>query len=86
VTTRRSWETLSRVDAQDLLEGHVAGHPGRVAMLLERVRSEGGPIEALDFSRASLGPLWAWILATSNPPARPATGEEMVAEGELPWW
>jgi hypothetical protein len=81
----RRWSELRAGETKALFETYVAGHSDRVAALLREVGERGGPIERLDFTRDSLGPLWAWVMENEPPPAGPVSDESMRG-GEPPWW
>jgi hypothetical protein len=79
----RRWDDLTVGEARALLDDYVAGLDSRRAAFLDEVRTRRGPIERLDFSRDSLGPLWSWVMATYPP--IPATDGAMWA-ADPPWW
>lgn len=85
VTRRRTCWDLSRAEATALFEEVVAGHPRRVAALLDTVATRGGPSDRLDFTRDSLHDLWGWVLETQPLPAAPTSDADMRA-GDPPWW
>jgi hypothetical protein len=79
----RRWSELSARESRELLDEYVACHEARLSAFLDEVRARQGPIEQLDFTRESLGPLWVWITAT-YPPA-PASDDQMWSN-DPPWW
>jgi hypothetical protein len=81
----RLFDDLSREEAKALLDDYVAGLPLRVAALLDEVRRAGGPVDHLDFSRASMRPLWIWFLAAHRLPEGPIP-DEVMRRADPPWW
>lgn len=79
----RRWEGLTADEARAVLDEYLAGRQQRLAAFHEEVRRRDGPIERLDFTRGSLGPLWSWVMATYPP--TPSTDDEMWA-ADPPWW
>ncbi len=81
----RLFDDLSREDAKALLEDYVAGVPLRIAAFLDEVERAGGPADRLDFSRASMRPIWAWFLASHHLPEVPVSDDAMRS-AQPPWW
>jgi hypothetical protein len=81
----RSFRLLSKAEAKTILDAYVATLPDRVDAFLDEVRRRGGPVDALDFSRASMRPLWTWYIADLRLPDPPTSDEEMREAGP-PWW
>lgn len=78
---------MPRRQAREIFDAFVAGHPRRVAALLEEVGNRGGPVERLDFTRASLTPLWIWFLEARDPLAGRSRPERRIAEPATEaWW
>ncbi len=81
----RLFDDLSRTEAQALLDAYMAGLPHRVDAFVDEVRREGGPVDRLDFSGASMRPAWTWFLAAHRLPTVPVTDETM-RNSDPPWW
>lgn len=81
----RTFHLLSKAEAKAILDLYVATLPERVDAFLEEVRRRGGPVDALNFSRASMRPLWTWFIAILRSPGAPVSDEAMRAAGP-PWW
>lgn len=82
-------------EARAIFDGYVAGQPGRLAAFLGEVQRRGGPAEQLDYSLASLDPLWGWFIAEHRPrrwfggphrvPSSP-TPDAVMRSADPPWW
>jgi hypothetical protein len=70
---------LSKKEADDYLASFVADTPDRLEWLRQQWVASGRPVEELDYSPASLTPLWAWAIGEVTP-----RGDE--SPGELPTW
>lgn len=81
----RLFSSLSRTEAMQLLSRVSADHQLRTDQLLSTVRATGGPSSELDFTLASLVPLWRWLVKRHQLPKVAAMDAEL-RHHDPPWW
>ena len=81
---RRTWLDLTKREARDVFDHHVATHATRVKRAVEYLQCVGVPSTELDFSRHSLDIIWPAVVAAA--PAIPSEPHEYGSESELAQW
>ena len=93
---RRSFERISAPEAREVFDAFVRRHPARIDSFLTVAGRRAGPVDALDFSLASLQALWSWFVPAHRPtwfssdpyrmPVTPIATEDLRPGDPVPWW